>query len=389
MDSKPKLIYITSRFPYPLEKGDKLRAYYQLKYLSLHFDIHLISLTELVVSPDEFEMVNKWCKSIHLFKVSKITKYLNTAFYFFKSQPFQVGYFYDVRIHRKIKQLLNDIQPDHIFCQLIRVSEYIKDYHACPKTIDFMDALSKGMERRAEVERKYFLRWFYSTESSRLKRYEVSVFDFFEHHVMISEQDKKAIFHSENARIKVVPNGVDDAFFISPAKHKEYELVFTGNMSYTPNIEACRFLVKSILPNLALNVKLLISGANPTQEVKNFANDKVTVTGWVDDIRESYQKGKIFVAPMFLGTGLQNKLLEAMAMGLPAITTSLANNALGGIPEQDILVANSEEQFLFAINKLLSDKPFYNKIQENGKAFVRVQFSWKTTVSQLILFMKN
>lgn len=382
LSHKKKLVFITSRFPYPLEKGDKLRAYYQIKYLSTYFDVTLLALTEKKISQSHYDELKSFCKQIFVFQINTWQKYLGALSGLWNEKPFQVNYFYHRSIQKKILLVLNELKPDHVFCQLLRTSEYAKHYHNCSKTIDFMDALSLGMERRIATEpwwKKALVKW----EAAKLQKYESYVFDYFENHTMISAQDKLAIIHPFQDKIRVVPNGVSEAFFSNLKMEKCYELVFTGNMSYAPNILSCKFLAREIMPKLPENVKLLISGASPSPDVVQLASERIQVTGWVDDIRSSYAKGKIFVAPMFIGTGLQNKLLEAMAMGLPCVTTSLANNALGATAGKEVLIANTPDDFILLINNLLMDESFYMKIANNGRAFVRKNYVWPETVKIL------
>ena len=374
---------LTSRFPYPLEKGDKLRAYYQIKVLAEHFDVYLISLSEIEVKENWRNELEKYCKDINTFKISWFSKWFFAAIQIFSNKPYQVGYFFNPVINKNIKKLLHEINPDHIYCQLIRTTEYAKNYHQCTKTIDYMDALSKGVERRIK-EAGVFQKIIFKQEQKRLHSYENTIFEYFEHHTIISEQDQKYIFHKNKENIKVVPNGVAEHYFKELDLPKTYDLIFTGNMSYPPNIEAVKFLTQKILPHLKKETKLLISGASPTSEVKSLQNEQVTISGWVEDIRTSYASGKIFVAPMFMGTGLQNKLLESMASGIPSITTSLANNALGAQENKAILIAETPEEFINHINHLLEDPIFYKEIATNGKAFVRKNFDWANTTQKLI-----
>ena len=118
--------------------------------------------------------------------------------------------------------------------------------------------------------------------------------------------------------------------------------------------------------------------------MRTLAARNVEITGWVDDIRVAYDEAKIFVAPLMLGSGLQNKLLEAMAMGLPCITTPLANNALGAIPEEEILIANNEAEFKIQIERLLSDANLYDKLAKNGHAFVTKNYNWQACNKRLM-----
>lgn len=375
---------ITSRFPFPLEKGDKLRAYFQIKELSKHFSIHLISTTEHEVSEEERSELSKYCTSITVFKIGSVEKWIGAGLNLLRSQPIQVGYFYHRRIHRKIKKQLIQIKPDHIYCQLIRAAEYVKNYHDCPKTLDYMDALSKGVERRSESA-KGISRFIFQKEFKSLLNYENAIFNYFEHHTIISEQDRNYIFHKERKRIRVIPNGVDESFLnYENDAVKDKDILFTGNMSYPPNITASRYIVNEIIPKINESISVTIAGANPTKEVESLKSSQVMVTGYVDDLKQFYASHKIFVAPMFLGTGLQNKLLEAMAIGIPCITTTLANNALNATPEKEILIADTDEQFAIQIKKLLNDEKLREQIASNGKSFIQQNYNWTNVSKELI-----
>lgn len=386
MESKENILVILSRFPYPLEKGDKLRAFYQLKELSKRFNITLVCTTDIPVSKEHEEIVSQFCTKVHIFQLTKwglIFQLLRTLF---GSKPLQVHYFYRKSIHRKIREIITQVKPDHIYCQLIRVSEYVKNEHLVPKTLDYMDALSKGMERRIQTE-AWFKKWFYRLESKRLKEYERRIFDYFEHKTIISEQDRKLIQHPDNHKILIVPNGIDESFFEVLPIEKDYELVFTGNFSYAPNIEAAVCLAEEILPRIhkkGISCKLLLSGANPVRRVQELQSEFITVTGWVDDIRESYQRSRIFAAPLFIGTGLQNKLLEAMASGLPCITTSLSNNALGGVDGKNILLAEDIDTFVEKITQGLVIEGNFSSIAAQGKYYIELLYSWEKQTSILL-----
>lgn len=391
MESKENILFIVSRFPYPLEKGDKLRAFYQLKELSKECNVTLICTTDIPVSEEHKQLVNQFCTQIHIFQLTKwglIFQLLKTIL---GSKPLQVHYFYRKSIHRHIKAICAQSKPKHIYCQLIRVSEYVKNEHLVPKTLDYMDALSKGMERRIQTE-AWYKKWFYRLESKRLKYYERSVFDYFEHKTIISEQDRKLIYHPDNQNITVVPNGIDASFFETLPIEKDYDLVFTGNFSYAPNVEAAIYLAEEILPRLHKNgipCRLLLSGANPAKRVLELQSESITVTGWVDDIRKSYQRSRIFVAPLFIGTGLQNKLLEAMASGLPCITTPLSNNALGGIDGENILLAENINTFVEKITKGLVTEGNFSSIAKQGKYYIEGLYSWERQTLKLLQLLHN
>ena len=202
-----RLLMITSRFPIPLDKGDKLRAFHQLKELSCSNEIHLISLTEKDVSDDDKNRLNNICKTIHVFKLSKWKIYINLILGLASDKPFQIKYFYQRKIHKQIHKLIKELNPDHIYCQLIRCVLYIKDEHHYKKTIDYMDAFSKGFERR--ISSAGWLKPVYKIEAKRLKKFENLAYEYFDHHTIISGQDRSFIFHEKMDNISIISNGLD------------------------------------------------------------------------------------------------------------------------------------------------------------------------------------
>ena len=392
-DTKKTIIFLTSRFPFPLEKGDKLRAYHQIKELSKLYNIILCSLSRTDIDNKYQKELEPYCSQLHIFKLNPFLVYWNTFKTAFTKKPFQVGYFYQKKIQHQIQKVINNTKPDFLYCQLIRTTEYIKHIHNIPKTLDYMDALSSGMDKRAQIA-KQLKKIPFQIEGQRLRMYENKIFDYFDNHTIISEQDQKLISHPSNKSIQVIPNGIGEYFtqFNSDKINKEYDLVFVGNLSYPPNIESCLFIVNQILPlfeNKGKSISVLLSGANPTQKIQKLNQLKnVTVQGWVEDIRYSYAKGKIFIAPLFIGTGLQNKLLEAMALNIPCITTSLANNALKAKPNKEILIANSATEFYQTIQQLLKNTNQTEELKVNAKNFVIKNYSWETSTKQIIFDVK-
>jgi glycosyltransferase involved in cell wall biosynthesis len=252
-----------------------------------------------------------------------------------------------------------------------------------------MDALSIGMERRAQRS-KGPMKLLFQEEAKRLRNYERKVFDYFEGHTIISEQDRSFIVHPDRQQIKIVPNGIDLSFFEKIESIPEFDLVFIGNLSYPPNIEAATFLSKILLPKLP-GKKLLLAGATPDPELARLTSrtENITLLGWTDDIRSTYKRGKVFIAPMHIGTGMQNKLLEAMALGIPCITTTLANNAIKGVHREHLIVADTEKEMIHAIEELLINMELRNNLAVNAQNFVRSNYSWSSTANDLDKILKR
>lgn len=380
-----KIFVILSRVPYPLDKGDKLRAFNQIKQLSKKHQIVLFALNDGPLDELALVELKKYCVAISIMKFSKVTIFFNLIRAFFNGNPFQVGYFHFKKAQKKIDTLILKHKPDHIYCQLIRTAEYAKSYPNIPKTLDYMDVFSKGVERR-KFSSPFYLKPFFAIEHKRLLKYEHDIFPYFNNKTIISDQDKNLIPHPQKQEIKVIPNGVDTAYFNPIPFEKEFDLLFNGNMNYPPNVESVEYLVNNIMPLLwkkLPNVRLLISGASPNNKVMALKSARVEITGWVLDIRENFAKSKILVAPMQISIGLQNKLLEAMAMQLPCVTSTLANNALGAKPNEQILVADTPEQYVQCIIELLQDEAKAKKIAMNGYKFVINNFNWQSATASL------
>lgn len=379
-----KIFVLLSRFPYPLEKGDKLRAFNQIKYLAKNHEIHLCALNDTSLKPEYIKALEPYCSSIEVITLSKPIIVYNILRAFIKHLPLQVGYFYQSHAQKKINTLLNKIQPDHVFAQLVRVSEYVKK-NPIAKTLDYQDVFSKGVHRRIETA-PFFLKPVLKMEYRRLLRYEKNVFDYFDNKTIISEPDRILIPHPKNHEIEIVINGVDTDFFKPMKIEKTHDIVFTGNMAYPPNVNAAEFLAKEILPLVHQqmpDVKLVLAGAEPTAVVQALKSDHIHVTGWVDDIRSCYAGAKIFIAPMRIGTGLQNKLLEAMSMKIPSITSTLASEALQATPDLEIKIGQTAEDFAGHIVYLLQHPDKATKMAEKAYDFVHKHYNWDAATQKL------
>ncbi|MCA6364078.1 MAG: glycosyltransferase [Bacteroidetes bacterium] len=380
-----KLFVITSRIPWPLEKGDKLRMYHQLRLLAQEHEIILCALNDGKLHPDADAELRKFCKHIHYIHYSKLTLGLNLVRTLFGKLPFQVGYFWHRKAQKLVDSFITFYKPDLIYCQLIRTSEYARKHKRVPKVLDYMDVFSKGTERRMEKVAPW-KRWIFKMEWMRLLNYERDVFTDFDGHLIISDQDRHLLPVADQQRIEVIQNGVDMNFFHPMEVPKTYDILFNGNMSYPPNVESAQYLVQKILPLVHARrpgVNVLISGATPSAAVLALKSTHVTVTGWVDDVRTGFAQSRMLVAPMQSSIGLQNKLLEAMAMRMPCLTTTLSNNALKAEAGHQIIVADTPEAFAEAILTLLDHTDKANVLAQAGYEFVKQQFSWEGSIRKL------
>lgn len=381
-----KLLFLTSRFPFPLEKGDKLRAYFFIKSLSRYYDIYLFAVNETKPEKAWIDELSPYCKAIETAVVSKSESILSMLkFSLNRNIPFQVAYFYTESSKRKLQEFANKHQPDHVFCHLIRMSEYCRSLSIPNSMLDYMDTFSTGMQRMQKIS-PFYLKLPIIEEAKRLANYENLVFNKFKHKIIISNQDKNWIPHPEKNKITVVPNGVDNSYFVPSPSKKKFDLLFVGNMSYPPNIRAATFASREIMPDLIKSkqdAKLIIAGAQTHESIESLACGHTQILGWQDDVRTVFNEARIMIAPMLISIGLQNKILQAMSMELPCVISSFANNALGAKPEEEVLIADDPKEYTTQILRLLNDEELYSKIARNAAKFVKENFNWDRNTDKI------
>ena len=351
-----KILVVLPRFPYPLDKGDKLRAYHQIVELAKHHEIHLFAVSHTKVTPEQRAALEPYCKTIAIVTPSHFTAYFNILRNYFRSKSLQMGYWDSARARRTVRKMANAISPDIVYNQMVRTVPLVARL-PFKKVMDFQDSLSLNTERRME-QSKGLWRSILHYEFKMLRSTEYNAFRIFDALTIISEVDSEAIPHKKNGEIQIVPNGVDFDYFAPSAIKQSHNIVFTGNMAYAPNVDAARYLVHEVMPLVWAQrpeATVLLAGADPKPAVRALASKRVTVSGHMDDIRHAYAAADLFVAPMRIGSGLQNKLLEAMSMQRPCVTTSLANAALGATPGTHLLVGDTPQALADGIVKLLAD----------------------------------
>jgi len=386
-----KILYLTPRVPYPIDKGDKLRAFYQIKYLSQKHEIYLFAIDENCNNQKRYTKLNEYCKSVTVVPLSKWKILTNLILGIFRKIPFQTSYYYSRKIQVKVEKAIDQIKPDIIFCQLIRSAEFLKDVKQIPKVIDYVDVISKGLERRISTS-SIFWKLILEQEFKRVVEYEEHVYDVFNKSIIITEEDRKNLLFTGKEKVEVLPNGIDMDFFKPLESEKIYDLFFSGNLNYPPNINAAEYIAYELLPLLKTDrpdIRILIAGASPSKRVLSLQSKNITVKGWVDDIREYYKQSKIFLAPMQIGTGLQNKLLQAMAMNIPCVVSELTRKGLSPSNKEIVLVARNPKEYIELILKLLDDGDYSNSIAQNGFNYVREKYNWENIIMNLDSILKS
>lgn len=379
-----RILVLLPRFPYPLDKGDKLRAYHQIVELNKRHEVYIFALSHTKVRHGDYDQMHTVCTAVDYVRLRWWESVWGILKAFFKGEPLQLGYWSSRRARRAYADWERQVQPDVVYCQMVRTIPTVKG-STCRKVLDFQDSLSLNTHRR--MERSHgLMRLVLNYEYKALRRTEQQALRLFDATTVISATDRNAI----SPNVVLVPNGVDTSYFnnqaIKQPNSQIFSVVFVGNMSYAPNVDAACWLVKEIMPlvrkQCPYNVRVLIAGADPKPAVKALAGPKVTVSGRLEDIRTAYASAKMFVAPMRIGSGMQNKLLEAMSMSLPCVTTTLAAAPLGATAWKHLLVGDTAEQIADLIVKLGIEE-LHDSIADGGNRFVKENYSWPAAVEPL------
>ncbi len=386
-----KILVLTPRFPYPVIGGDRLRIYKICEYLSKYFDLTLLSLCE---KKEEINMDidDSVFKEIHRIYLPKFISYINTIIFVPTSTPLQVAYYKSYKYKKKLEELLP--KHDAVFAHLIRTGDYVKNKDAV-KILEMTDAISLNYKRVRQNSITNFRSFVYSIEQKRLEHYEKSMSEHFDLLSLISPIDKEFLF-KDKMNVKVYGNGVDAnllPFYKREIQDKNVNLIFIGNMHSLQNMDAVLWFAKYILPKIKVkgkNVILKIIGRiKEVDEIKLSKYTNVKIIGAVNNVADASLDGHIGICPIRLGAGVQNKILEYMALGLPCITSSVGYEGIGALNKENILIADTIDEYNHEINALVYDKKYYNFIAINARKFVEAKYSWSAKLESMISDVTN
>lgn len=371
-----------SRFPWPLDKGDRLRAYHQVAELSRRHEVVLCALAHDDVPKASLEAVAAICSRLEVIRLSRAETALGMARALATGLPLQVGYFLSGRARRRVSELVAETSPDRLLFQLVRTAEYARGLEAS-SAIDLMDAFSWGLEQRAG-HAPAWLAPLFRFEARRVARYEEEALERFPRASIVTAQDRDRLPAASRGKVAVVRNGVDFEAFTPREAEKDADLLFVGNMAYPPNVLAAETLVTQVLPRVRTErpARVVIAGTTPVARVRRLAGNGVEVTGRVADIAGVYARSRVFVAPLPVATGLQNKLLQALAMGVPCVTSTSARDALGAT-EREVRSGRDAAEIAAATLELLGDPAEAAALARRGREFALRGFRWAEAAADL------
>ena len=391
-----KILFIANRFPYPPFRGDKLKIYNLSKRLAEKNEIHLITFTEQKSDLQYLDKLNPIFKRMEIVHLPKLQSLFYSAIGLFQKLPLQVQYFKSRDFSARLKQLLSEEKYDAIHVQHIRMAQYAIAYKQYFRILDLPDAFSLYWQRRKEVPRSFLSKWLDNIESKRVINYEKYVLNEFDLNLVCSREDQEFLIQTHKVgNIELLPNGVDTQQF-KPGKH-DYShnetLLFTGNMDYDPNVDAVLYFVDEILPIILKSfpkVKFLIAGQRPIDKVRELDNgNNILVTGFIPDLSETYNSASVVVAPLRFGAGTQNKVLEAMSMGIPVVCSNIGFEGLGIDDGQGAFMRLGASDFADQVVTLLSNEVLRENTGKKGIEVIQKSFTWETIAERLSSFLSR
>jgi len=397
-----RILILSHQVPNP-HSGATIRMYYFLKYLKRIFghEIYLVSfyterteeyLQDIIKFCDDILLLRlcdaKNSRAIMLKVIRNLVRFIaKRPFYPTKNGCFDVSFYYSYDYQGEIDRFLNRHNID-----LILSDSGMAAYLARARTLKFVDAVDINYRNwfyYAKTKKSILTKIYWLLRTMQTLFREVYIYNKYDGVIVVSEEDKRSItnFHSH---VYVIPNGTDIHYFTPlriDKKPREPILVYTGVMNAEKNIEAVLFFYNEIyrkIKKLVPNVRFYIVGKSPANEIKALSKDEsVIVTGFVDDIRHFLRKALIFVCPIISGTGIKNKVLEAMAMGIPVIATPIGIIGINAKHKVNVIIARDQNAFIEWIVKLLEDEKLRVSIGRNARRLVETVYAWEVIVNRL------
>jgi len=388
------LLFLAHRIPYPPNKGDKIRSYHFLKHLSAEYNVYLGTFIDEPTDWQYTHKIDDLCVETHFQNLNPLNAKIRSLQGFLSGEALSLPYYKNKVMQDWVDIIIKQQVITKVLIFSSVMAQFINASHPVDMLVDFVDVDSDKWRQYSD-SKSGVSKWVYQRESTFLLNYEKQIAEKAKMSFFVSEQEAalfKTLAPQLSEKVSYVNNGVDTDYFspehkfATPYSEGDDVLVFTGAMDYWANVDAVKWFAETVIPGLIQshpNLKFYIVGSRPAKEVLELAENKnIIVTGAVDDVRPYLAHSLMAVAPLRIARGIQNKVLEAMAMGKYIIATSAA---MEGIPHQDnlaVLVADEVEELVKQINLLLLTQSTALKSNTN-RDFVKAEFSWHNNVNRL------
>ena len=374
---KEKLLFIASRFPYPLIGGDRITNYNILKFLSRHYEVYFVATTHTPLRQEYLDSIKPFCKFLKVFYKSKYQSVLHAFFALFKNEPLQVEYYYFNDIQKYLCNLTQEYHINKVVCSLIRTAKYVDSLPIQTKVINMADSLAHHYQNAIEHSHSLLWKMIYKIEYKRLQNFEAKCVKNFNGSLFFNHKEQKMYENFGNAIL--APHGVNPNLFdltYSDARY-QHTICFFGKMDYRPNIEAVLWFSKNVMPLLNQKIQLIILGANPSKEIQKLQSARIHISGYVENPYTILCSCLCVIAPMQSGAGIQNKILESMAIGQIVLTNPLGSNPIYQAKHgTHLLVAHTPEEFAYYIHDITNHQEKYESIKTNAKSLIQTYYTW-------------
>ncbi len=379
-----RILFVTSRIPYPPYRGDKLKIFNLIRQLAARHELFLLTFVQNREELSWVPELRKYCRRVEAVRLSSAASLWHCLTALPGSVPFQVAYFSSRSMVKAVQRLVAEIDPDVIHTHLIRMAQYTAGIPDRRRVLDLTDAVSLYLQQFSVAVRNPLKRFALRSELHRMLRYE-PILSRFDRALVCSTVDREALLRNvPDARVDVMENGVDLDSLTVPADRcsvDPFRIIYTGNMSYYPNADGARYFVRSIFPLVKRAVpqaRVYLVGQNPPRSVRSLARSDVIVTGFVKDIRGEYLKSAVAISPVRFGAGTLNKILEPLALGIPVVATSHGSVGLGLNHDAGILIADGPAEFAREVIGVLTGTAGPGAVPAEETERIRKRFSWDT-----------
>lgn len=385
-----RILFTTARFPYPPLRGDQVRAYHQLRILGRRHAVTLLSATREKIAPDALRHVEDFCTQVIVEPLTTVRALRGLGrLVVGDPRPVQTQLYSGVGGHA-LRSLLTGGSFDLLHAQLVRTAGWLPldpMPARMPIVIDLVDALSASYRRRLEIEQRWWKRTALSFEARRLERYEADLVSRGANCVLVSDRDRRDLGVPTD-QVAVNANGVDLVAFSFAADSRDRNgIVFVGNLGYAPNSDGIHWFTDEVLPRVQgslPDVELRIVGPRAGRRVRRLARRRgVEIAGVVPDVHAALSASAVAVAPLRVAAGIQNKILEAMASGVPVVATGAAVAGLNVRANEHVLVADEPREFARAVELLLRRPDLRARLAASARELVERGYSWEASVEEL------
>ena len=382
------ILYVCHRFPFPPKRGGKIRPFNMIRHLQQNHRVTVCSLARSAAEAEEGRGIAPHCTHFEMAQVSNPVQALRMVARLPLTTPSSMGFFWSPELKQKIDALLAREKFDLIFVHCSSVAQYVEDVQGIPKILDFGDMDSqKWLEY---VHYKPFpLSLGYALEGRKMERAEKRLARKFDLCTATTRAEWQTLEDFQTgAATDWFPNGVDADFFKPDGEGYDADTIsFIGRMDYYPNQEAMFRFCAEVWPRLREQrpqMKLLIVGADPIPAVQKLGElPGITVTGSVPDVRPYVLRSAAMVAPLKIARGTQNKILEAMAMGVPVISSRTAAGGVDAVAGEHLLVADTADEYVAAILRICDDAGERARLAEQGRARMLSHHAWPESMRRL------